>query len=181
MKILLLCDNYVVKEFITLASHSVGAKLTTISDTTSKLHDSYDFLFVDDKGNMIDVAMEILDKRDIAKSIVLYSKESTRHGNFDEAIHKPFLPSDIESLIGLHKPKTQILNLTDIDEIKSLLEDGDSVPNIEKQDDTVVTDEDGLELIYKILQMKPKKIRQILSGAEITIKFPKDTHIEELS
>jgi len=181
MKILLLCDNYVVKEFITLASHSVGAKLTTISDATSKLHDSYDFLFVDDKGDMIDIARETLDKTDIAKSIVLYSKESTRHGDFDEAIHKPFLPSDIESLIGSTKPQTQILNLADIDEIKSLLDDGDTLPSQETTEDTVVTDEDGLELIYKILQMKPKKIRQILSGAEITIKFPKDTHIEELS
>ena len=181
MKILLLCDNYVVKEFISLASKSAGAKLTTISAATPKLSDSYDFLFVDDILGSIDIALDILGSIDIDKSVVLYSKESARHSEFDMAIHKPFLPSDIESLIGSTKPQTQILNLADIDEIKSLLDDGDTLPSKETTEDTIVTDEDGLELIYKILQMKPKKIRQILSGAEITIKFPKDTHIEELS
>ena len=181
MNILLLCNNYVVKEFISLASQSVGAKLTTISDTKTQLSSSYDFMFVDDKGSMVDIALEIMHSVDITKSIILYSRESVRHSEFDIAIHKPFLPSDIEAIIGLAKPQTQILNIADIDEIKSLLDEGDTPLPQKMEEDNIVTDEDGLELIYKILQMKPKKIRQILSGAEITIKFPKDTHIEELS
>ncbi len=199
MKILLLTRNHVVHEFVELVADRVGAQLD-VQDTIEGIVDTeYDFLFVDDRGDLLEKSITLIDSLDTQNNIVLYNKTKPIHDLFDLGIKKPFLPSDIQAILEeIPKPKVhleedQILNIRDIDEIKSLLEDEgleivseeDLVDEITSGSDLYMAEE-KLEreestsveekLLEAIMQMEPKKIRKLLKGAEVSIniRFPKE-------
>jgi len=108
-----------------------------------------------------------------------------------EKINQATTQENIE--IDVSDRDTHVLNLQDIDEIKALLrEDGleivseeDLAEEIENQsritdeaEETKAVHEIEEMLLSAILKMKPKKIRKLLKGAEVTlkIKFPKDSN-----
>ncbi|NKQ40917.1 MAG: hypothetical protein HF962_05030 [Sulfurovum sp.] len=206
MKILLFTKNHVVREFVELATDRVGAKLYTVETLDEAKVKEYDFVFVDDRGAFLS-SNNVFDKFPSLTSIVLYNKEKDLHDRFDIKLKKPFLPSDIQEIIEgkrfaqdgqqTYFSDDQVLNLQDIGEIKSLLEDEgleivsekeladevgkDSafqVLGTEHMDKTDEIKDEGSDKILKaISEMEAKKIRKLLKGAEvtITIRFPKES------
>jgi len=199
MKILLLTRNHVVHEFVELVADRVGAQLD-VQDTIEGIVDiGYDFLFVDDRGDLLEKSITLIDSFDTQKNIVLYNKTKPMHDLFDLGIKKPFLPSDIQTILEeipkpkIHLEEDQILNIRDIDEIKSLLEDEgleiiseeDLADEITSESDLHIVEEKiereesasvEEKLLEAIMQMESKKIRKLLKGAEVTIniRFPKE-------
>jgi hypothetical protein len=192
MKILLLTRNHVVREFVELVADRVDAELV-LYDTVEGIVDAgYDFLFVDDRGELLEQSKALIERLETRKNIVLYNQAKEIHDLFDIQVKKPFLPSDIQMILEappetkVHLEEDQILNIRDIDEIKSLLEDeGLEIVSEEDLADEI-TAESGIQivesqisqedkLIEAIIQMEPKRIRKLLKGAEVTIKirFPK--------
>jgi hypothetical protein len=192
MKILLLTRNHVVREFVELVADRVDAELV-LYDTVEGIVDvGYDFLFVDDRGELLEQSKALIERLETRKNIVLYNQAKAIHDLFDIQVKKPFLPSDIQMILEappeteVHLEEDQILNIRDIDEIKSLLEDeGLEIVSEEDLADEI-TAESGIQivesqisqedkLIEAIMQMEPKRIRKLLKGAEVTIKirFPK--------
>ena len=196
MKILLLTRNHVVREFIELVADRVGAVLEVREGIKDISDRGYDFLFVDDRGELLEESLSLLDQLDQAQHIVLYNVSKEIHTRFDMQIKKPFLPSDIQEILThtstpkVHLEEDQILNIQDIEEIKSLLEDeGMEIVSEEDLIDEIDV-ESGLQIVESevdpkveeklleaIMQMEPKKIRKLLKGAEVSIKirFPKES------
>ena len=195
MKILLLTRNHVVREFIELVADRMGAVLD-VRDSVAQIEDvGYDYLFVDDRGVFLQESMALVEGLDTYQNIVLYNETDPLHEKFDLQIKKPFLPSDIQAILEQtpepkeHDAEDQILNLQDIDEIKSLLEDEgleivaeeDLVDEIDTENAYGIMETEPSKVEEKLLQaitkMEPKKIRKLLKGAEITlsIRFPKES------
>jgi len=181
-----------VREFVELVADRVDAELV-LYDTVEGIVDvGYDFLFVDDRGELLEQSKALIERLETRKNIVLYNQAKEIHDLFDIQVKKPFLPSDIQMILEappetkVHLEEDQILNIRDIDEIKSLLEDeGLEIVSEEDLADEI-TAESGIQivesqisqedkLIEAIMQMEPKRIRKLLKGAEVTIKirFPK--------
>lgn len=197
MKILLLTRNHVVREFVALVADRVEAELVVIEDASELKEGSFDFFFVDDRGGLLQQGIEILEQLDECRSILLCSKLSNGYKLFDIKVKKPFLPSDIQAIL-LDKQEEEsapqdkrVLNLEDIEEIKSLLEDDELETGIKgniakaninthtkhkkkkkKKKHKIIS---GEKFLQTILKMDKKDTRALLSDAEvtITIKFPK--------
>ena len=196
MKILLLTRNHVVREFIELVADRVGAVLEVRENAEDLSDQEIDFLFVDDRGELLEQSLSLLDSLEHAEHVVLYNELKEAHSLFDRQIKKPFLPSDIQEILEdttpsvAHLAEDQILNIQDIEEIKTLLEDEgmEIVSEEDLVDEIDTTEEEKLvereeeavdsevKLLEAILEMEPKKIRKLLRGAEvqISIKFPKE-------
>jgi len=196
MKILLLTRNHVVREFIELVADRVGAVLEVRENAEDLSDQEIDFLFVDDRGELLEQSLPLLDSLEHAEHVVLYNELKEAHSLFDRQIKKPFLPSDIQEILEdttpsvAHLAEDQILNIQDIEEIKTLLEDEgmEIVSEEDLVDEIDTTEEEKLvereeeavdsevKLLEAILEMEPKKIRKLLRGAEvqISIKFPKE-------
>ncbi len=195
MRILLLTRNHVVREFIELVADRVGAVLEVREKAEDLSDQEIDFLFVDDRGELLEQSLPLLDSLDHAEHVVLYNELKEAHSLFDRQVKKPFLPSDIQEILEdttssvTHLAEDQILNIQDIEEIKTLLEDEgmEIVSEEDLVDEIDTTEEEKLveseetvdseaKLLEAIMQMEPKKIRKLLRGAEvqITIKFPKE-------
>jgi hypothetical protein len=158
----------------------------------------YDIVFVDDDSYCTDLE-EQLSHTKIKLKVILLDSNSTL--NYDEeifthAIEKPFLPSQIRDIIHILpniKPvnTTKILNVNEIDKIKSLLNEDENHSNIpeaieenfktnthskkSKRKKSKKKKEDLFTLEEKILatlkDMKIKKIKKLLKGAEINISI----------
>jgi len=193
MKILLLTRNHVVREFVELVADRVEAELVVYDAVEEIVDAGYDFLFVDDRGELLEQSVMLIDNLDTGKNIVLYNKTKEIHDLFDIQVKKPFLPSDIQMILEelptskVHLEEDQILNIRDIDEIKSLLEDeGLEIVSEEDLADEITAESElqivgsqisqEEKLLEAIIQMEPKKIRKLLKGAEVTIniRFPKE-------
>jgi len=195
MKILLLTQNHVVKEFIELVADRVGAELEVWDRVETVTDSGYDFLFVDDRGVLLEEAQKLLDLLDTYQNVVLYTRPNVLHEQFDVQLKKPFLPSDIQKILDrmpnpkVHQIEDQILNIQAIEEIKNLLEhEGMEIISEEELIDEIDTGLDRQEtgeaqnsdshekLLEALTAMEPKKIRKLLKGAEvnITIRFPKE-------
>jgi len=178
MNILLLSNNYVVVEFVTLAANSLSAEIEVIENISDHSSDEYDFFIVDERGSILDDVESLMESLDISYSIFLCKRGSHGDDLFDLSIQKPFLPSDIESALSSQTINRQVLNSIDIDEIKSLLDDDFVDVDLDVDTDTMpivnIPDEPGI--LDALISMKSKKIKQILRGAEIniSIKFPKE-------
>ena len=194
MKILLLTRNHVVREFIELVADRVGAALE-VRDHIAEPIGEPDYLFVDDRGELLEIGLPLLEQLPQTVHIVLYNEPKEAHKAFDKMVKKPFLPSDIQEILEQNRPgeaalqAEQILNIQDIEEIKTLLEDeGLEIVSEEDLADEIDSPLGGMlqeseadtkleeRLLEAISRMEPKKIRKLLRGAEvqITIKFPKE-------
>ena len=196
MKILLLTRNHVVREFIGLVSDRVEAELIVAKDSSGIDDDSYDFFFVDARGDLLEQGIAMLERFGDSKTVVLYNKLSEAHELFDIKVKKPFLPSEIQDiLLGISEDRDdQVLDAEDIQEIKSLLEDDrmeiisedtlaaevypakkekqkKNSKNKKKQYENI----DGIKFLQSISKMSQEDIQTLFSDAKvkITIKFPK--------
>lgn len=100
MNILLLNTNPVVSRLIALCTRDEDTILEEVTDMSTVKLDSYDIVFVDDAAYISDV-QNAMKNMVFGKKILLSGKQSTVSGleEFDEAIRKPFLPSQITAVI----------------------------------------------------------------------------------
>ncbi len=194
MKVLLLTRNHVVREFIELVTGRIAADLEVREDANGVEDEAYDFLFVDDRGSLLEESIVLLERLKTHQNIVLYNEKNTLHALFGQKIKKPFLPSDIQSILEASPAEKnlpseeQILNIQDIEEIRGLLEsegmeivsEEELVDEIEMEHGISETEREvrmDEELLMALRNMEPKKIRKLLKGAEVTltIRFPKET------
>jgi hypothetical protein len=199
MNILLLNTNPVVSRLISLCIRDNNAVFEEVTDVNAVKLDRYDIVFVDD-ASYTDGAKDILKNFMIRKKVFLSGKNSSEDSldYFDEIIKKPFLPSQIttvlknldevendteeiaedhfifplateENIIGEKAKKdkieleelkaTKVLDNSEIERIKALLEDDDlELEPVEIEDDVdyearkveVITkhlEADGLEIV----------------------------------
>ena len=207
MNILLINTNPVVSRLISLCLRD-DSVLEEVTDVNTVVLDRYDIVFVDD-ASYVDGLQDVLSNFMIRKKVFLSGKNSNEESAeyFDEVIRKPFLPSQIttvieslneveketeetvtehfifplateentiEDKIELDEPKeTEVLDSSEIERIKALLEDDDlELEAIEIEDEIdyetrkveVITqhlEADGLEIVseeeyVEILSSKSK-------------------------
>jgi len=198
MKILLLTRNHVVKEFVSLVADRVSAKLFVVDNISDVKPKRYDFMFVDDGSIPLEQSIEMMEELDRSIcSVLLYSRDSDQGSQFDIMLKKPFLPSDIQNIIEDRErcdgdksereylSSDQILNLQDIEEIKTLLDSdeleivpeeilADEIDKATKNREQSSELQNGDGILDAILAMDHKRLRKLLAGAEvsISIKFP---------
>lgn len=141
MNILLLNTNPVVSRLIALCLRDDEHLLEEVEDTVLAKRGEYDIVFVDDLSYVNEVARAL--EKLTTKNKVYLSSEQTADAmleNFDEVIKKPFLPSQIISVIERVNQKQEAVEDT---------EEEQDVPFIfplssEKQDDE--TEEENIDL-----------------------------------
>ncbi|SFZ97484.1 Highly acidic protein [hydrothermal vent metagenome] len=225
MNILLINNNPVVSRIISLCMRDEVYNLEEVETLSSTNLNRYDILFVNDDSYDLQ-CKDKLEEMTFSKKVFLLSKEHSMETieDFDEVINKPFLPSQISSLLedfvdideeqNEELLNTPILNNSEIDKIKAILEE-DANESLELEldefemrktevikehleaDGLEIVDEDDMAeilskkatkkkskkrkkrenhsfeetLIEAVKDMKVKKIRKLLKGAEITIKI----------
>ena len=199
MKIVLFTYNHVVKEFLTLVADKLEADLDIVEKAKDAHNVAYDYLFTDNKEELIAESKLLLDRSGAMTSVLFHSGQNDSDiADFAYSVKKPFLPQEIEELIVEHASKidnevsateTQILNHDDIDEIKALL--GDSGLDLATEDNSTEVKEiknktkkrkknkartksrkkAEKRLLKALFDMDKKEIRKILKDANIILKI----------
>jgi hypothetical protein len=170
VKILLANRSPIISELILLGLDELDVEITEIDNIDGVAKDAYDVLVVDDSyGDSRDMQL-LIDEIDTHKKILLSSTQSDTLQRVTKTILKPFLPKDIKVAI---EESTNILDLDEIQSIREILDTG--LPTTTKNKKIKKQKALSKPLIEELLQMKSKKIRKLLAGAEIniSIKFPK--------
>jgi len=199
VKIVLFTYNHVVKEFLTLVADKLEADLDIVEKAKDAHNVAYDYLFTDNKEELIAESKLLLDRSGAMTSVLFHSGQNDSDiADFAYSVKKPFLPQEIEELIVEHASKidnevsateTQILNHDDIDEIKALL--GDSGLDLATEDNSTEVKEiknktkkrkknkartksrkkAEKRLLKALFDMDKKEIRKILKDANIILKI----------
>jgi len=203
MNILLVNTNPVVSRLLSLHSRrDFTIDVDEIKGGEPIPRGRYDIVFVDEQCCHIRQIEKYLQGISAAKKIVLSSGSDSQIDWADGVIKKPFLPSEISKALSsyidsfeddlddldaffeesLYDSSLSVLNRDEIKKIQYLLENEESqefeelvVPKKEEG----IKVEDGVfenKLLVALMKMKPKKIKKLLQGAEVTvtIKFPKE-------
>jgi len=207
MHILLINTNPMVSKLFTHALSEAYIPFESVEDTTTINHTYYDFLFIDEavverEGEAylegIESGMRILFAHAMPQEPLA--------SQFDTVILKPFLPIEIITLLADIVPTpspieedsptdTSVLDHLEIAKIKDLLA---LDTHTSQEDPAIFSDEPPRKtltpkrkkrakkpkptsehaLIEALTTMKPKKLRRLLQGAQITItiNFNKDNH-----
>jgi len=174
MHILLINANPVVSRLLTLCTRNAEIILEETEDITLVKRKQYDIIFVDEESYKDDVLQ--LDSYIDTNKKVLFSNEDVVISAFDTTIKKPFLPSQIMSLLKniedndgkVIAEEPQVLDGGEIEKIKSLL-------YMDEEDDILEKlSEDDIE----IRKIKVIKEQLIADGLEI---IDEDKIVEELS
>ena len=144
MNILLLNTNPVVSRLVSLCVREDDIVLEEVTDIGAVTGERYDILFVDDLSYVEEVKNR-LPELQIEKKVFLSSKhsEDVELTYFDEVIKKPFLPSQITSVIEAFKTN----------------ENG----NDTREEETVANETDVEESFIFPLSTEEKSIEEILS------------------
>ncbi|WP_292664233.1 hypothetical protein [Nitratifractor sp.] len=194
MKVLLFTPSRVVREMVRLATEKAGAELECVTAPEQVSSDRYELVLVDDA-----IALDPESLRAhliVGETVWIHGLEHPLDERYDHSIIKPFLPSDILSLLHRELPfpeeeedenlvdfrgteseeTTRVLDREEVARIRSLLED-----NNEEPDETHRRGDGGIrldaeELIELLATLKPKKLKKLLQGAEVTltVRFPKE-------
>lgn len=194
MNILLINTNPIVSKLFTLSAKSIiNVHIDEIDNNELIPKSSYDILFVDDGCCDEHHMHEFFSMVNATKKILFSNKNNHTIEHVDAVVAKPFLPSQIIEILQTVEEsqeniidekddsnptikESMILDSDEIDTIKKLLLDEEKyIDDRSKNKDS--TDEYTIENIIDALQhIESQKIREILAGAEITIKikFPKE-------
>jgi len=148
LNILLINKSIVVSRLVAICARDIEASVDEIDNISNLKKDNYDMIIVDGEINSQELEDSI--NKIISKSkIILYSKLEDNLSNYDIKIKKPFLPQKL----------TDILNKFNSEKSNSIIKE-----NIDNS------------FIEALINMPSQKIKDILLGAEVTIKikFPKD-------
>ncbi len=192
IRIALINKNPVVSKLIELSIKDTAHALKETNDI-NVINEDYDLFIIDDGCYNPDMEQLLTDK-----NVILLTNVKTFFGELKtlRTLSKPFLPTQLSSMINSDSPietiskestinplNNKILNFDDIEQIKELLEKPDISLDDQMSIDTIsyVFDKnkqhEESKLLDAILKMKPKKLKKLLSGAEITvnIRFPKES------
>jgi len=165
MHILLLNTNPVVSRLLSLCIREEDIVLEEITDMSMMKRDRYDIVFIDDNAYVAEV-QDVLPDLKIGKKIFLSGKHGTVVAleDFDEVIMKPFLPSQITTVIENfsdreetteeHTEASFIFPLSQeepIDEITQT-EENTEKENRESSEDPKVLDSHDIERIKALLE-----------------------------
>ena len=212
MNVLLLTHNHTVEEMVSLALREREGLDLVRGDDAEMVGSDYDVVIVDDTFPQLHEAWLFTQEFHVPHTVVLAQRGSLTQEPFAHRVTKPFLPEEIADLMDrlltsdsslppqkkkakkkkskkkqkAFKAETEVLNLDEIETIKTLLEEeGLEIVNEEELAQKVLSDEEAREtaeqkqhdaLLKALRKMKPKKIRKLLKGAHVTIeiRFPKD-------
>ncbi len=197
MRILLVNTNPIISRLISWNTRSNDTIRLDEIDTVEKIPEVYyDVIFIDEKCCEIQQIDIYLQKMNTGNKILFSAqKESTIKG-IDRVILKPFLPSEItmvlQSILSDREGRGEsiataeegtgredsVLDGKEIEIIKQLLLEDEPETEMDEVDEIVEKSNMGFEekFLETLIEMKPRKIRKLLEGAEIsiTIKFPKE-------
>ena len=147
MNILLINKSIVISRLVTICIKDINASLDEIDDISNLRRDNYDIIIIDQQihSNKLE---DSINQMMYKSKIILYNELEDALDDYDIKIKKPFLPQKlIDILSGLNGLKNK--------------------NNIKEKIDN--------SLIEEIIKMPSQKIKDILAGAEVTIKikFPK--------
>jgi hypothetical protein len=202
MRILLLSRNRVVQELVKLGIKGREEIRLEIADSLSEVRgDHFDLLLADDQLAER-VHGEELEHLIAGRRILLGKAGGSVAEGYDAVLGKPFLPGDIERLLGqridleLEEEEdlreflegelasgTEVLDAEEIQRIRQLLDEG-TAETPEQEEEREPRKRPGEERSYDVeslLEMlervKPKQLRKLLRGAtvHIRIEFPEET------
>ena len=194
MKVLLFTPSRVVREMVRLATEKAGAELEWVTGPEQVSGDRYELVLVDDA-----VALDPESLREhliIGETAWIHNLERPLDERYDHSVIKPFLPSDILSLLDGESAfevtermdetagdsealqsvlETRVLDEKEVARIRSLLEE-DEEESVRKRPGEGSMRLDVEELIDLLTHLKPRKLRKLLQGAELTltVRFPKE-------
>lgn len=147
MHILLLNANPVVSRLFSLCVRDEDIVLDEITNASHILQDTYDIVFVDD-ASMTEEIQSKITTLNVKKKVFLSGK--TNHENldllFDDIIFKPFLPSQITTVLENMKQEDTKISNEDSENFIFPLSTGDEDIIIE-EDETTSYNEENIDLL----------------------------------
>jgi len=193
MQILLVNSNHIISKLFSLSSNSLSnIDLHELKIEESIPNQHYDILFIDIGSSSSRTIEEYIYRVDAKKKILFATDRELEINGIDKIITKPFLPSTVIDILRSYPEDIKIedksldsiiLDSDEIGTIKRLLLDEELDVSRYKEESSrdnymdKSTDIDHQDdILDRLLKEKPKKIKKILAGAEvtITIKFPKE-------
>ena len=192
MKVLLFTPSRVVREMVRLATEKAGAELECVTGPEQVSGDRYELVLVDDAVALDPESLQ--EHLIVGETVWIHNVERPLDERYDHSVIKPFLPSDILSLLqsDLSGPKgedenpedfavtvdeetTRVLDEEEVARIRSLLEEDEEPAETGKEKEGNIR-LDADELIDLLTALKPKKLKKLLQGAEVTltVRFPKE-------
>ncbi len=198
MTLLLISKNRVVKEMFRIATTNDDFELYLAERLEDIDIDRFNFLFIDeDILNQTDIN-QIRDNFMIEHTVLISSARSTPPSYIKNILKKPFLPSDILSIIQNRddskeseektitlksfleeKVESNVLNIEDIKQIRELLDDDTIEPEAEaflsnwqpgsEDKECIKVDLKAKEILKLLKDIKPKQLKKLLKGSKITI------------
>jgi len=147
LNILLVNKSIVISRLVTICIKDIGASLDEIDDISNLRKDNYDVIIVDEQMDSKELN-NFIDTIKSKSKIILYSDANANLYNYDIKIKKPFLPQKLTEILS------DFITTKDKEEI--------AIDNY---------------FFKELLSMPSSKIKEVLAGAEITIKikFPKES------
>jgi len=100
MKILLINNNPVVSRLTALSARKENIEIDEVQEVTELKSNAYDIVFVDDDSWSKDVEDIVKEHIETKKTVLFYAEGDNEHKDaFDIAILKPFLPSEVSTVI----------------------------------------------------------------------------------
>jgi len=141
----------VVSKLVTISANELDASLEEIDTISKIIKDNYEFIIIDEP--MLSAELEQSLNQLVSRCTILLTNNNNASKEHDGLIlRKPFLPRDLTALLLSNDTK-----------------------KIEETIPARLSSEHG-EILEQIMTLEPQKIRQILSGAKVTIsiEFPKE-------
>ena len=223
MHILLINTNPVVSRLISLNTHNdTTIQIDEISGGEKAPRQRYDVVFVDEKCCNADMIRAYIQTVTAGEKVLFSTEKKSSIEGIDRVISKPFLPSEISTLLQMILPNINaeaeedeereeeeslsagnepILDSGEIEKIKQILLDEEmgitETGEEEMERESVIAlEEKGPKkrkkkkkmskklkkkmsfeenLLEALTEMKPRQIRKLLEGAEVSIaiRFPK--------
>lgn len=152
MKILLINSNPVVSRLTALSARKESVPLDEIKDIADLKKSNYNIVFVDSESLSPEI-LTILKNADIKRRVIFYTQDDKDNIDdiFNYTILKPFLPSEVSSILR---------------EAKMELDEEEHSRKIEKKVEKKVTPPKEEYLDLKPLKIKEEKKYDILKGSE---------------
>ena len=177
MNILLININPVVSRLISLCLRDGNMVLEEVTDVNAVKHDRYEIVFVDD-ASYVEGIKETLSNFMIRKKVFLSGKnvQDETLDYFDEVIYKPFLPSQITTVIeSLNEIENDTEEVTEEHFIFPLATEEMNVADVEEDDsiefdevkETNVLDGSEIERIKALLEEDALEIETVEPEDEV--------------
>ena len=166
MNILLINSNPVVSRLISLCMREEDTVFEEVESVDDVTLDRYAIVFVDDRSYNEDTK-RVLENLMIRKKVFLSGTEVDEEISelFDEVIKKPFLPSQIRSVLKGMDERESVEKAVDVPSIFPLASEKETVQehvdDIERVNDTNVLDSSEIEKIKALLEMEEDEMPSV--------------------